>query len=257
MVGARVKTAFGTMCTTTTSTAEWMSMQFLQILITEQKSLIIVNFFFRWILDTNIIGIALPDEIKHHHDEHSKSKKANISLRCFLFVFKHEIVVLNPWQETKTGRTDSAASIDIEALNSKEADKNPVSESSNMDQKEPGYVAMFSAPAHSSFSVLLLRLTTKHVRAQRYVTYAKKRKWCDGRRLQWCYGQQHAAVGFYRCTKTFLNPNFSIHKLIPSWKAEHEEHEGMDAASLKEHEEVTKVKNVNKIEMGRHTIQTW
>ena len=40
-------------------------------------------------------------------------------------------------------------------------------------------------------------------------------------------------------------------------QAEHEEHEGMDAASLKEHEEVTKVKNVNKIEMGRHTIQTW
>jgi histone acetyltransferase MYST1 len=38
---------------------------------------------------------------------------------------------------------------------------------------------------------------------------------------------------------------------------EHDEHEGMDEASLKEHEEVTKVKNVRTIELGRHVMETW
>eukprot|EP00753_Platysulcus_tardus_P000948 PLAT10795.3.p2 GENE.PLAT10795.3~~PLAT10795.3.p2 ORF type:complete len:226 (+),score=68.11 PLAT10795.3:27-704(+) len=36
-----------------------------------------------------------------------------------------------------------------------------------------------------------------------------------------------------------------------------EDHEGMDAASLKEHEEVTKVKNVQRIEFGRWLIDAW
>ena len=38
---------------------------------------------------------------------------------------------------------------------------------------------------------------------------------------------------------------------------DHDEHEGMDEKSLKEHEEVTKVKNVNKIQMGQFLVQTW
>jgi len=38
---------------------------------------------------------------------------------------------------------------------------------------------------------------------------------------------------------------------------EHDEHEGLDEASLREHEEVTKVKNVGRVELGRHTIETW
>eukprot|EP00629_Pelagomonadales_sp_RCC1024_P000544 CAMPEP_0119274014 /NCGR_PEP_ID=MMETSP1329-20130426/11328_1 /TAXON_ID=114041 /ORGANISM="Genus nov. species nov., Strain RCC1024" /LENGTH=519 /DNA_ID=CAMNT_0007274289 /DNA_START=168 /DNA_END=1727 /DNA_ORIENTATION=- len=38
---------------------------------------------------------------------------------------------------------------------------------------------------------------------------------------------------------------------------EHDEHEGLDEASLREHEEVTKVKNVGVVELGRHTIETW
>ena len=40
-------------------------------------------------------------------------------------------------------------------------------------------------------------------------------------------------------------------------EAEEEEHEGMDDASLREHEEVTKVKNVKMIEIGRHRMETW
>mmetsp|Transcript_32399 Transcript_32399/g.73218 ORF Transcript_32399/g.73218 Transcript_32399/m.73218 type:complete len:412 (-) Transcript_32399:326-1561(-) len=38
---------------------------------------------------------------------------------------------------------------------------------------------------------------------------------------------------------------------------EHDEHEGIDEASLKEHEEVTKVKNVRTIELGRHVMECW
>mmetsp|Transcript_103220 Transcript_103220/g.296370 ORF Transcript_103220/g.296370 Transcript_103220/m.296370 type:complete len:390 (-) Transcript_103220:764-1933(-) len=38
---------------------------------------------------------------------------------------------------------------------------------------------------------------------------------------------------------------------------EHDEHEGLDEASLKEHEEVTKVKNIRTIELGRHLLETW
>ena len=39
--------------------------------------------------------------------------------------------------------------------------------------------------------------------------------------------------------------------------AEIDEHEGMDEASLREHEEVTKVKNVGKIELGQFLMDTW
>lgn len=36
-----------------------------------------------------------------------------------------------------------------------------------------------------------------------------------------------------------------------------DEHEGLDEASLKEHEEVTKVKNVSSIELGQYRMETW
>eukprot|EP00510_Aplanochytrium_minuta_P002734 CAMPEP_0184015658 /NCGR_PEP_ID=MMETSP0954-20121128/6447_1 /TAXON_ID=627963 /ORGANISM="Aplanochytrium sp, Strain PBS07" /LENGTH=171 /DNA_ID=CAMNT_0026296495 /DNA_START=105 /DNA_END=617 /DNA_ORIENTATION=+ len=38
---------------------------------------------------------------------------------------------------------------------------------------------------------------------------------------------------------------------------EYGEDNGMDEASIREHEEVTKVKNVNTLELGRHLIDTW
>ncbi|TMW63071.1 hypothetical protein Poli38472_005689 [Pythium oligandrum] len=38
---------------------------------------------------------------------------------------------------------------------------------------------------------------------------------------------------------------------------EHDEHEGMDAASIREHEEVTKVKNVRFVEIGRFRMAAW
>ena len=34
-------------------------------------------------------------------------------------------------------------------------------------------------------------------------------------------------------------------------------HEDLDPASLREHEEATKVKNINRIEMGRYEVETW
>jgi histone acetyltransferase MYST1 len=39
--------------------------------------------------------------------------------------------------------------------------------------------------------------------------------------------------------------------------AEIDEHEGMDDAALKEHEEVTKVKNVSTVSLGRFSMDTW
>ena len=36
-----------------------------------------------------------------------------------------------------------------------------------------------------------------------------------------------------------------------------EGHDGMDEQSIREHERITKVKNINSIEFGRHTIDTW
>jgi hypothetical protein len=36
-----------------------------------------------------------------------------------------------------------------------------------------------------------------------------------------------------------------------------DEHEGLDEASLREHEEVTKVKNVAFVELGPHQMETW
>ncbi|ETV89945.1 hypothetical protein, variant 1 [Aphanomyces invadans] len=38
---------------------------------------------------------------------------------------------------------------------------------------------------------------------------------------------------------------------------EHDEHEGMDAASIREHEEVTKVKNIRFVEIGKYRMAAW
>ena len=38
---------------------------------------------------------------------------------------------------------------------------------------------------------------------------------------------------------------------------EHDEHEGLDEEQLKEHEEVTKVKNVKFVELGKYRMETW
>jgi histone acetyltransferase MYST1 len=37
----------------------------------------------------------------------------------------------------------------------------------------------------------------------------------------------------------------------------HEDHEGLGEADLKEHEELTKVKNVNKLQFGKYLLETW
>lgn len=38
---------------------------------------------------------------------------------------------------------------------------------------------------------------------------------------------------------------------------EHDEHEGMDEAALREHEEVTKIKNIRHVLFGKHKIECW
>jgi histone acetyltransferase MYST1 len=38
---------------------------------------------------------------------------------------------------------------------------------------------------------------------------------------------------------------------------EHDEHEGMDEAALREHEEVTKIKNIRNVLFGKHKIECW
>lgn len=38
---------------------------------------------------------------------------------------------------------------------------------------------------------------------------------------------------------------------------EHDEHEGMDEAALREHEEVTKIKNIRNVLLGKHKIECW
>ncbi len=44
---------------------------------------------------------------------------------------------------------------------------------------------------------------------------------------------------------------------LGSMHSMHDEHEGLDEASLKEHEEVTKVKNVNEVVLGKHVMECW
>ena len=69
------------------------------------------------------------------------------------------------------------------------------------------------------------------------------------------------------------NNNNNRNGLIPVWTPDNggklkdqvvtvaaqelDEHEGLDEASLREHEEVTKVKNVQSIELGRYKMDTW
>ena len=47
------------------------------------------------------------------------------------------------------------------------------------------------------------------------------------------------------------------HTVATVQAVEFDEHEGMDASSLREHEEVTKVKNVGFLELGRYQMETW
>lgn len=66
-----------------------------------------------------------------------------------------------------------------------------------------------------------------------------------------CYGDNHTPFDFWvlrscHCSWTNSSPIFL-----------QKGHEELDAASLREHEEFTKVKNIAKIELGRYEIDTW
>jgi MOZ/SAS family/RNA binding activity-knot of a chromodomain/MYST family zinc finger domain len=47
------------------------------------------------------------------------------------------------------------------------------------------------------------------------------------------------------------------HTLATVQAVEFDEHEGMDEASLREHEEVTKIKNIGFLELGQYQMETW
>ncbi|KAG6476710.1 hypothetical protein ZIOFF_063014 [Zingiber officinale] len=66
------------------------------------------------------------------------------------------------------------------------------------------------------------------------------------------------AVIVYLCTVPAINLKMTRHqkRKIDETHVEHG-HEELDAASLREHEEFTKVKNIAKIELGRYEIDTW
>lgn len=59
-------------------------------------------------------------------------------------------------------------------------------------------------------------------------------------------------------TVTTLLPETEIKDRVVTVAAQElDEHEGLDEASLREHEEVTKVKNVHEIELGKFRMDTW
>ncbi len=45
--------------------------------------------------------------------------------------------------------------------------------------------------------------------------------------------------------------------VVEKFDPEHGDHDGITEDQLRDHEEVTKVKNVNFIELGRHRIEAW
>ena len=47
------------------------------------------------------------------------------------------------------------------------------------------------------------------------------------------------------------------HKVTTVAELEHDEHEGLDEASLLEHEEITKVKNVANVLFGKYIMECW
>lgn len=46
-------------------------------------------------------------------------------------------------------------------------------------------------------------------------------------------------------------------RISTMFELDHDEHEGMDEASLLEHEEVTKVKNIRYVKLGRYMMECW
>jgi hypothetical protein len=58
-------------------------------------------------------------------------------------------------------------------------------------------------------------------------------------------------------TTTMLQTTVGEHVVATIPAQELDEHEGLDEASLREHEEVTKVKNVSFLELGPHRMETW
>lgn len=63
----------------------------------------------------------------------------------------------------------------------------------------------------------------------------------------------HAAA----CLQPAVRPHASVQGVYEFVDKEHDEHEGMDEAAIRDHEEVTKVKNINRIHLGRHVIEAW
>jgi len=65
------------------------------------------------------------------------------------------------------------------------------------------------------------------------------------------HGSKHGGGGK---SSTHIRATAGVLQFI---EPDHDEHEGMDEASIAEHEQVTKVKNVNTIILGRAQMDTW
>lgn len=62
-----------------------------------------------------------------------------------------------------------------------------------------------------------------------------------------------------KAQKTITQPGLTRSTTMVSTIAEldHDEHEGLDEASLLEHEEVTKVKNIQSVQLGKYIMECW
>lgn len=58
-------------------------------------------------------------------------------------------------------------------------------------------------------------------------------------------------------SKAFSKNEDGTNAITTVSELEHNEHEGMDESALKEHEEITKVKNINNVVFGGHEIECW
>eukprot|EP00554_Chaetoceros_debilis_P016715 CAMPEP_0194115806 /NCGR_PEP_ID=MMETSP0150-20130528/24670_1 /TAXON_ID=122233 /ORGANISM="Chaetoceros debilis, Strain MM31A-1" /LENGTH=831 /DNA_ID=CAMNT_0038806373 /DNA_START=387 /DNA_END=2879 /DNA_ORIENTATION=- len=72
-------------------------------------------------------------------------------------------------------------------------------------------------------------------------------------------GHKNTSVSGIATVVTTLLPENEIiqDKVVTVAAQELDEHEGLDEAALREHEEVTKVKNVKEVELGRYKMDTW
>eukprot|EP01138_Halocafeteria_seosinensis_P001521 gb/GECG01001559.1/.p1 GENE.gb/GECG01001559.1/~~gb/GECG01001559.1/.p1 ORF type:complete len:492 (+),score=82.52 gb/GECG01001559.1/:1-1476(+) len=84
-------------------------------------------------------------------------------------------------------------------------------------------------------------------------------EWITSDRIKWDPEQEHEEKEHERKVEEdkAKSENKGDSNVLEAIEPEHNEHEGMDEASIREHEEVTKIKNVNFVELGRYKMEAW